>query len=210
MIGPGRTLFNNFDDGTQEGQMIYWDNIVKKYKAIDITHLVWDESDKEFGIGSTMPNEPLHVQSDFDGNKGIRIQNESLGTSAVARFIADTSGGSGFMVVYGVNFTTVGAKRADCCAVVASGNLSGGLNLVAKNASAPVRIYAGGNTDADLQAIISEDGDLELLSKYGALILTRLTTAERDALAPANGMLIYNTSTNKLQGYENGGWVNLI
>jgi hypothetical protein len=37
-----------------------------------------------------------------------------------------------------------------------------------------------------------------------------LTTAERDALAAANGMVIYNTTDNKFQGYENGAWANLI
>jgi len=40
--------------------------------------------------------------------------------------------------------------------------------------------------------------------------LASFTTAERDALTPTNGDLIYNTSTNKFQGYENGAWVNLI
>jgi hypothetical protein len=37
-----------------------------------------------------------------------------------------------------------------------------------------------------------------------------LTTTERDALTAANGMVIYNTTDNKFQGYENGSWVNLI
>ena len=37
-----------------------------------------------------------------------------------------------------------------------------------------------------------------------------LTTVERDALTAANGMVIYNTTDNKFQGYENGAWVNLI
>ena len=37
-----------------------------------------------------------------------------------------------------------------------------------------------------------------------------LTTTQRDALTPANGMVIYNSSDNKFQGYENGAWVNLI
>jgi hypothetical protein len=39
--------------------------------------------------------------------------------------------------------------------------------------------------------------------------LPSLTTTERDALTAANGMLVYNTSTNTLQGYENGSWVNM-
>lgn len=37
-----------------------------------------------------------------------------------------------------------------------------------------------------------------------------LTSTERDALTAANGMVIYNSTTNKFQGYENGAWVNLI
>lgn len=36
-----------------------------------------------------------------------------------------------------------------------------------------------------------------------------LTTTERNALTPANGMVIYNTTDNKFQGYQNGGWINL-
>jgi hypothetical protein len=40
--------------------------------------------------------------------------------------------------------------------------------------------------------------------------LTGLTTTERDALIGANGMIIYNSTTNKFQGYENGAWANLI
>ena len=36
------------------------------------------------------------------------------------------------------------------------------------------------------------------------------TTTERNALTAANGMVIYNSSDNKFQGYENGAWVNLI
>ena len=36
------------------------------------------------------------------------------------------------------------------------------------------------------------------------------TTTERNALTAANGMVIYNTTDNKFQGYENGAWANLI
>jgi len=37
-----------------------------------------------------------------------------------------------------------------------------------------------------------------------------LTTVQRDALTAANGMVIYNTTDNKFQGYESGAWANLI
>ena len=35
------------------------------------------------------------------------------------------------------------------------------------------------------------------------------TTAERDALSPVNGDIIYNSTTNKFQGRANGSWVDL-
>lgn len=211
MIGPGRRLFNNFDDGTQEGQMIYWDNTEKKYKTIGIDHLVWDEPDKELGIGSNLPNEPLHIQSDFDGNKGVRMQNESLGTAAVARFIVDTSGGSSFFAAYGSNFITNGARIPGSSALVASANSANGLSLVARNGTnGIIRFYTGGNTDADLQAYFSTTGNLEFTTTTGSLIVANVTTAERNLITAKNGMIIYNTDLNKFQGYENGAWVNLI
>lgn len=41
------------------------------------------------------------------------------------------------------------------------------------------------------------------------LTMGNMTTALRDTLTPENGMVIYNTSTNKFQGYANSGWVDL-
>ena len=40
--------------------------------------------------------------------------------------------------------------------------------------------------------------------------LPSLTTTERNALTAVNGMLIYNSTDNKFQGYEGGSWANLI
>jgi hypothetical protein len=42
------------------------------------------------------------------------------------------------------------------------------------------------------------------------LLLNRLTKTQRDALMPVNGMIIYNSTTNKFQGYQNGSWQDLI
>jgi len=37
-----------------------------------------------------------------------------------------------------------------------------------------------------------------------------MTTTQRDALTAVNGMLVYNSTTDKFQGYEAGSWQNLI
>ena len=41
------------------------------------------------------------------------------------------------------------------------------------------------------------------------LRLASFTTTQRDALTADNGDTIYNTTTNKFQGYANGAWVDL-
>lgn len=43
-----------------------------------------------------------------------------------------------------------------------------------------------------------------------SLQLTGISTATRNAMSVANGMLIYNSDLGKFQGYENGSWVNLV
>ncbi len=52
-----------------------------------------------------------------------------------------------------------------------------------------------------LQSYLSQNG----------ISVPRITTDQRDALsAVENGRIIYNTTINKFQGYENNAWANLI
>lgn len=50
---------------------------------------------------------------------------------------------------------------------------------------------------------------LELSGTTGALLLTRLTTTQRDALTAVEGMVIFNTTVSRFQGYFDGAWANL-
>lgn len=49
---------------------------------------------------------------------------------------------------------------------------------------------------------------LELQSTLSALVVSRVTSTQRDAMTPTNGMVIYNTTTNVFQFRENAAWVN--
>ena len=51
---------------------------------------------------------------------------------------------------------------------------------------------------------------LEVSSTTGGLLLPRMTTAQRDAIgSPAAGLMIFNTTTSKFQGYDGSTWVDL-
>lgn len=50
-------------------------------------------------------------------------------------------------------------------------------------------------------------GGVNVNSTTNLLIVARLTTAQRDALTAVNGMLIYNTTDDEFQGYQDGAWV---
>jgi len=72
-----------------------------------------------------------------------------------------------------------------------------------------VRIDNVGHVGINTLGAIAASAILELSSTTGALLLTRMTTAQRNALAPVDGMVIYNTTTGVLEAREGGAWVNL-
>lgn len=53
--------------------------------------------------------------------------------------------------------------------------------------------------------LVVNDGETAL--EFQAFSAPNLTTTERNALTPSNGWIIYNTTTNQFEFYENGAWV---
>ena len=56
------------------------------------------------------------------------------------------------------------------------------------------------------QTFIITTDSFELLSTTRALLVPRMTTAQRDLLAAVNGMIIYNTTTTQVEAFEAGAW----
>jgi hypothetical protein len=82
--------------------------------------------------------------------------------------------------------------------------------------SNPLHVKPGDNSSSVLLAeeggqvgigTASPQGALDVSSTTGALIVPRMTTTQRDALTAVNGMIIYNTTTNQFNFFENGAWV---
>jgi len=94
-------------------------------------------------------------------------------------------------------------------------------NMIASNMTSVINSISTINVSADI-VIRTRNG---AVSTYGEAMRVKadkgvatqsyvqfgsMTTTERNALTPANGMVIYNSTDNKFQGYENGSWVNLV
>ncbi|KKL60533.1 hypothetical protein LCGC14_2204370, partial [marine sediment metagenome] len=65
----------------------------------------------------------------------------------------------------------------------------------------------GGVKIGSAHGAAATSADLELSSTVGAFLNARMTTTQRNALTAANGMQIYNSTTNAFNFYENGAWV---
>jgi len=57
--------------------------------------------------------------------------------------------------------------------------------------------------------IILKNGKTTLPSVTGSFTPNVLTTTQRNALTAAAGMMIYNSTTNKHQGYDGTSWNDL-
>ena len=73
---------------------------------------------------------------------------------------------------------------------------------VAHDGAASVTITA----DTAVDRILMSAGKVQVTKAFQ---LTGMTTTQRDALTAVNGMLVYNTTDSKFQGYVGGVWVNL-
>jgi len=77
--------------------------------------------------------------------------------------------------------------------------------IIDPNSAGAGTLTLGQSGDEDEVVI---DGQLEVNTTTGALLLPRLTTAQRDELTPVSGMIIYNTTDDVPQFYGHHSWQN--
>lgn len=69
-------------------------------------------------------------------------------------------------------------------------------------------LLIGGAAGSD-DTVTNSSVALEIKSTTKSFVNARMTTSERNALTAINGMQLYNTTTDKLQVYASGSWVDL-
>jgi hypothetical protein len=112
---------------------------------------------------------------------------------SVTAFTANVNGG-GFSLGNVGNIAVTGA-------ITATGNVTAA-NFIGSGANTPT-VTSATNLDLSAATAVRVIGG-------GTFRLPSLTTGEIANTIAANGDMIYNSSTNKFQGYENGAWANLI
>lgn len=75
------------EPGTAQGQLAFWDATAAKWVHTETSEMMWDDSNKRFGIGTTNPYKKLTVNANSDG-EGIVIKRNSA--------VADTYADIGF------------------------------------------------------------------------------------------------------------------
>ena len=121
----------------------------------------------------------------------------SIGNFTFASSVVDTDDSSGIVITPAVTMSsdlTVENDLVVTNTVTADRFVSTGTETPEISASANLNLTAG-------NAVVVTNSPLRMAS---------FTTTERNALAAQNGDIVYNTTDNKFQGYENGAWANLI
>ena len=49
------------DEGTAQGQMMFWDNTLKKWVHTEVSELFWDDAQKRLGVKNSTPTSEVDI-----------------------------------------------------------------------------------------------------------------------------------------------------
>lgn len=160
-----------------------------------------DSNNDVIGIGTSTPDTDLEIAGTSPGIKFRDVDSTVSVGQNLGRILfecRDNAEDSVNATIYAIGDTTTGGM-----------SLTFGTGDRAEGAPERIRITSNGQVGIGTSSP-NASSILDLTSTTGALILPRMTTTQRNALTAVNGMIIYNSTDNKFQGYENSSWTNLI
>jgi hypothetical protein len=173
--------------------------------TFDTNTLHIDSTNNRVGIGTTAPGSKLSIDAAKRQHIFFKSSSET-GRDKIAGFFSDTDmrweigpnnkamGDTGpKIVITGEDYSTFEGYSSDSITFNTGDAIS-------------VKIQSDGNVGIGT-ASPATSAKLDITSTTGALLVSRMTTTQRDDLTAVNGMIIYNSTTNAFNFYENGAWV---
>ena len=134
-------------------------------------------------------NGPLVTGAIFDGEGALVIQHNSSGYTGVANETVSIANGKLGIGKY------VATEALD---VIGNAVVSGQVDAAS---------FRGSLVADDSTLIVDAIGGT--VTAQGFVQFGSYTTTERNAISAANGMVVYNSTDNRFQGYQNSAWINL-
>ena len=177
--------------------------------AVDGTKIADDSIDSEHYVDGSIDN--AHIA---DG----AITSGKISTTD-AKFNVQSNGR------VGIGTTNPGAKlqvHGNIIAVANTVEVSNGGSANGQGMYSPAENELAFSTASTERIRIDDDGNvgigtttpngsakLDVSGTTGGILFPRLTNAQQNLLTPTDGLVVYNTSGNRLQVYSGGQWVNL-
>jgi hypothetical protein len=153
----------------------------------------------------------------------LNASNLSSGTVAIARLPVATNSALGVVQVDGTTITISGGVISTATPSNAASNLTGttlpsnivNSSLTSLGTLTGLTISGSINSTATGTPTLTSSTNINLAAANAVVVtaspfrLASYTTTARNSIAASNGDMIYNTTLNKFQGYQNGTWVNL-
>ena len=144
----------------------------------------------------------LRFGDSFSPTSGSAVHNKILFNGTLNQ----TGGASG--IVSGINFAQTMTAVADYRAINIADNHANAKGIY-QSGTSTTNIFAGGTTFGATSAPAATAA-IDVTSTTKGILFSRMTTTQRDAMSsPPDGLVIFNTTTTKLQVRAGGAWVDL-
>lgn len=181
---------------------------IKGNLAVDETTLYVDAENNRVGIGTNTPAKPLHI-FESSGGAALRIQRSGglnildITSSGGSVATADIIPGTTSAQVTAMSFVCVAGGAAGTGDVWMGSGIGSSIPTFIFDSSANSLLIqaTGANAVAVATAI------LELSSTAKGFLPPRMTTTQKDAISsPATGLVVYDSTLNKLCVYTGAAW----